>query len=839
MAGSLGSQIISKRLLLLLSLLGSIAWSNLASSSTSLTPLLANNNNLSEAEYSAFVDGAVMAHSIATPEQEVIAPLIVDGRSLGVVHAIIADDFATSNIDIAILIELLEPFISVGLLRELKDQLGLSNRLNFIKLQDLGILLNFDADKVLLQADLAPRIRKRLRHNLHTHPLQQEADPLLIPNAQFNGGLDYILSGGWLNEERQPFNLELDGHLNLDGWVLQNRHSYRENKLNRWQRRQTLLTYDSPDQLTRFSAGDLNYPRAGFMGNPQLSGISFGTFFELQPQLVNYPQSDKDFFLEQDSRVEVFIDGQLSGSRDLIAGQHNIYDMPLIDGVNQVELRITDILGRQQTLRFFETQDQRLLTPGLSNYSITIGVPRVIGLDGIEYQDGNQQLSAFYRHGLSEDLTLGGWLELDNNVRGLGITGVSSQVFGAFSGEIAISSDNRAQNGVSPAIRLGYRYRTRRWSIDSEWYWQDKNFSTLSQTADSNNPHHQARISITFPHLGQWTANLSLSHSRRWQENNQFSKRLTMTRQFARDFRFSVNFAHFNSQSDQESFISMQFYWSPSRSRHIVNASYNSIKQTASTEYSYRRDAELGLDFRAGLRNNNRLNQQRVDINYLSSKMDSRLTLNYDSPIAGVTKRAKNFSLGSAVAFADGQWATSRPLRRQPFALFTSKPSIASARIGIVRGAGTEPSTFLEGADDTAIMPNLSAYYVNQLNLDLQDLPIEMQIQKEHFRVKPSYRSAVVVQLGAEGMTYITATLLDHHGQPIIHKVAYIHSLSNAEPIMLFTDENGFTAVEGLEAGNYQIQVPGIIELTATFKVPEGKQGALSLGQLVLREGSK
>lgn len=816
-----------------------LVWSqNVYSASTSI-PLLSNATITNQTQFSTFVDELAKAGFLAPTKQEVIVPLLVDGRSLGEVHAIIADDPALSNLGIDILIELLEPFVSAGLIHKLKEQLVLSSRLDFAQLNDFGVHLSFDDDKILLRAELAPMIRKPLRHNLQTHPLQQEEDPSIIPNASFSGGLDYFISGSWLNSERQALNLELDGHLNLFGVVLQNRLSYVEQQDSRWQRRQTLLTRDWSNQLTRLSVGDLNYPRIGLMSNPQLSGISFGTFFDLKPLQVNYPLSGEDFFLEKDSRIEVIIDGQLSGRHNLLAGQHNIYDMPLIDGINQVELRITDILGRQQILRFFETQDQRLLTPGLSNYSVTLGIPRSSGLDGITYQDSNQMISGFYRYGWSEDLTIGGWLEIDNNMKGIGITGITSQVFGAFTGELALSHYNGEQSDVAPAVRLGYRYRTRRWTLDSEWSWQHKLFSTLSQTATDNNTHHQARVGLTLPHLGPWTANLSLTHSRRWQGNSNFSKRLTISRQFSQDWRLSLNFAHFNAYSDQESFIGMQFYWSPSGSRHQANASYNSTKNSANTEYNYRRNGELGMDFRAGLRDNDSGHQQRVDINHLSSQVDSRLTLNRETSITGDIKQSRSFSLGAAVAFADGHWATGRPLRGQPFAVFNSEASLAQAKIGIVRGAGQHPTAFLVGAEDTAIMSNLSAYYINQLNIDLQDLPMEIQIQKEQFRVKPGYRGAVVISVGVEGIAYVTATLEYPTGRPLVHKVAYIHSLSGDAPIMVFTDDKGFTVVEGISSGDYQIRIPGVIGLMGTFNVPKGLQGELSLGVLILEEEIK
>jgi outer membrane usher protein len=818
------------RLLLLV-----MAWHQV---SYAIQPSPIDTENTNQTEYHALVDGLSDAGYIMPTRQEVIAPLLINGQLQGEINVIIADSQIHSTLDIRPLNTLLAPFVSARFLRQLADRMVSSNILSFNDLSGMGLHLTFDVEHVLLRATLDPMIRKPQLFDLQTHQQKQD-DSQAIPNAQVSGALDYFISGGWLNDERQAVDLEFDGHINIKNWVLQNRHSYLENKTSHWQRRQTLLTYDWPEKLARFSGGDLNYQRIGFMGSQQISGFSYGTLFELQPQLVSSPLSAEEFFLEQDSRVEVFIDGQLSDRRNLTAGQHNIYDLPLIDGVNQVELKITDVLGRQQTVVFFETQDQRLLNPGLSEYSISMGVPRSSGLDGIEYRENNPMLSTFYRYGWYEDITLGSWLEISEDVFGIGLTGITNQVYGAFTGELAFSSSHGANKEVAPAIRLGYRYRTRNWTFDSEWNWQDAQFATLGQGPEANNSHHQARIGITFPHLGPWSTSLSIAHSRQWQGDNRFSKRLSLTRELAKDWRLSVNFAHFNTQSDQESFIGMQFYWDPSGSRHQANGSFNSDNHASSTEYNYRREGELGFDYRAGLRENDTGNQQRADINYVSPKLTSRFAVNHDNFSAGTSHNTQSFAFGSALGFADGQWSASRPLLGQPFAIISGMSSLSDAKIGIVRGAGVQATAFLDGAGDTSIMPGLSAYYVNRLNLDLQDLPIEMQIREEQFKVKPTYRSAVVLFVGAEGRAYITATLLNPLGQPIIHKVIKVFPLSGADPILVFTDETGLTVVEGLDAGDYQILVPGAKVLSARFSVPEGIQGKLSLGSLTLTEKEK
>jgi outer membrane usher protein len=799
---------------------------------------LVDDKDINQAEYFALVEGFTSAGYITPTSQEVIVPLLFNGQRQGEIHVIIGDSQKHSNLDINSLNKLLTPFVSAGFFRQLKKRFKSLKRLNFKQLSDMGLHLIFDVENVLLRMSLDPMIRKPQRYGLQTHQ-QQKDDSQLIPNAQVSAALDYFVSGGWLNNERQAFNVEFDGHINIHNWVLQSRHSYLEEKINHWQRRQTLLIHDLPDRLVRFSAGDLNYPRIGFMGSQQMSGLSFGTLFELQPQLINYPLSDQDFFIEQDARVEVFIDGQLSDRRNLTAGHHNIYDLPLINGINQVELKITDFLGRQQTLRFFETQDQRLLRPNLSAYSISLGVPRINGFDGIKYNESNPMLSAFYRYGLYEDITLGSWLEFNKETLALGITGITNQVYGAFNGEFAFSFSDDVNKKAAPAIRLGYRYRTRHFTFDTEWNWQDSRFATLSQSAEANNLHHQARIGISLPHLGSWSTRFSIAHGRQWQGENRFSKRISMTRQFAKDWRLSMNITHFNAQSNQESFIGMQFYWSPSGSRHQANGSYNSNKHARNVEYNYRREGELGLDFRTGLRESDNGSQQRADINYLSPTISSRLTLSHDKSSVGTSNSGQSFTLGSALAFADGHWSTSRPMRGQPFAIFSSMPSLSDAKIGIIRGAGLKPTAFLSGAGDTSIMPSLSAYYINQLNLDLQDVPMEMQIRQEQFKVKPTYRSAAVLFIGAEGKAYITATLLNPLGRPIIHKIVKIIPMSGADQILIFTDETGLTVAEGLDAGDYQILVPGDLTLETTFSIPEGIQGKLSLGSLTLTEKEK
>jgi outer membrane usher protein len=771
-------------------------------------------------------------------QKYMLVPLVNNEKVLGGIGVKIAMRYDQSNeITLLPLLNYIRPYISAALSAQLDKKSTNTTAITFSQLARSGIMLNFDANSVELRVDFAARVRREKRYGLATHATQRINESQLTPNATFSGALDYRVAKQWSASSSNNSKIELTGHLNMNGWVLQHQQNFADDRARTWLRSRTLITHDWPDNATRLSLGDLNYRQIGFMGSEQLSGISLSTNYQLQPYTINYPLSEQSFFLQQDADVEVMVNGRSSDKRFLKAGTHNIYDLPLINGVNEVELQITDVFGREQSIRFFASQDQQLLAPGKKEYSVTLGVPRLNSTSGLEYAMQSHKFSAFYRYGVNKDLTMSNWLQLGSNVSVTGITGAKKSVYGVFTGELAVSREPQLSKAYAPAIRLGYRFSSQRFTLDTQWRWQHREFANLSQSATDNNIHHQARINLTLPEINEWNTRLTVAYGRRWQDENVFSKRLNISRKLGQDWYLSINMTHYNSRTDQESFAGLQLTWRSDSSQHRASVGYSSDQR--SSEYSYRSEGELGLNMRAGIRKRDTSLQQDADISYLSEHADVQLAVDRNKSASGQSSITKRASLASSVALADGQWATSRPLQGQPFAILSAQSGIADAHIGVVRGASLEPVAFLENGSDTSVLPNLSPYYVGNVYLDLSLSPVELQVKQETFKIKPAYQSATVISVGVGGKVYVTAKLTDPHGTSLKYKVVNVTEVNGTKLATTFTDASGIVVIEALPPGNYRISVSGQPILTKLITVEDKSLTNVELGTLKMSPEEK
>ncbi|MHC5731259.1 MAG: fimbria/pilus outer membrane usher protein, partial [Nostoc sp.] len=115
-----------------------------------------------------------------------------------------------------------------------------------------------------------------------------------------------------------------------------------------WVRNDLRLVHDAPDQALRYVIGDLSVPISGYQSSRPLLGVAVARNFSLQPYRVTRPISQFEFFLETPSKVEVFINGLPVQTLQLPGGRQDIRDLPLSGGINDVQLIITDAVGRVQ-----------------------------------------------------------------------------------------------------------------------------------------------------------------------------------------------------------------------------------------------------------------------------------------------------------------------------------------------------------------------------------------------------------------------------------------------------------------------------------------------------------
>lgn len=324
-----------------------------------------------------------------------------------------------------------------------------------------GLAAVYDDAKVELRVEIPSELRRTETHSLSGRaPIAEEAAALgpapwsAFVNAFSNQDFSWNVAG--TNAGRQPLRSELDGALNVHDWVVESAASYVEQTANPWVRGDTRLVRDFPGQMARATAGDLAYPLRGYQTFRPMAGIAIARNFTLQPYRLTVPSGYREIFLKSRSRVKVWVNGRLVRSLDLPAGRHDFDEFPLSNGLNDVQLEITDDTGRTENVAFRFTYDLERLTPGLSQFVYAVGAPSANVGASRTYDSKQVTYSLSHRYGFYAPWTLGGYAQGDRFQKTIALETLYSTPLGTLGLEPAYSQINRAD--VSFAGKLKYLF---------------------------------------------------------------------------------------------------------------------------------------------------------------------------------------------------------------------------------------------------------------------------------------------------------------------------------------------------------------------------------------------
>ena len=132
-------------------------------------------------------------------------------------------------------------------------------------------------------------------------------------------------------------------------------------------RLETSLTKDFPDKRTTVRLGD-SVTSSGTLGRPvRFGGVQVASNFATDPNFVTFPLPTIGGLAEQNSVAEVFLNNTVRVSEEVPAGPFEIDNLPVVTGAGEVQLRVTDLLGREQFLTQSYYVSPRLLKEGLSD----------------------------------------------------------------------------------------------------------------------------------------------------------------------------------------------------------------------------------------------------------------------------------------------------------------------------------------------------------------------------------------------------------------------------------------------------------------------------------------
>ena len=779
--------------------------------------------------------------------QKVIVPFFIDGQQRGQVLLNLGNIPAV-QIQAAPLLAETEKVIRPDTQTKLTNAVDAEGNLNLEILRQNGLEATFDRSKLELQIQVPPTQRRTNVASLNERRLPRGTENAIRPSTlsgyvNFRADQDYIWQGSEQSQiGRQPLRFGLDGALNYKNCVFEGRSDFTEGRTPAFIRGDLRLVRDAPDQALRYVIGDLSIPVTGYQNSQSQIGISVARNFSLQPHLVTRPISQYEFFLESDSRVDVLVNGRLERTLQLPAGRQDIRDLPLSAGINDVELVITDNVGRVQRLNFYHPVGADLLAPGVQQFAYSLGFPTTDSSGDRNYDFTEPIVTLSHRLGVTNRLTAGSYLQANFDQQIIGLEGSWATRYGNLGWDMALSHE--PELGIDYAARLRYEYsklgvnnpsqRSFRLTLET----RGENFSRVGE----DNPNNDFFYDITANYSQQlfWKirGNLSTRYEFGRDTPNTYSLSLGLSKSFRNGLNMRLNLSQNRDQNgfeQQRAFINLS--WSIPKIRQSIQVSSdvnNNGQYKNSLNWSYNPLRTIGRPkMSLGLTQNDRSYNLTGRLSYTGYYFnwdlsnDAVFTVDGDGGISNTSK----LSLATALVFADGHFGWSRPIN-DSFALVIPKDSVRDQEIVInpsINGSIARLDRF-----GFAVVPNLSPYNLSTLIIDAPNLPVGMDLGNRAITILPTYRSGTLVEVGTDATVFLRGILLNANGEPVSLQSGQIVSISdsNFPVVTLFTNRSGRFATAGLKPGRYQIKLFTNPPAEMEFEIPANATGIYDTGTL-------
>lgn len=743
------------------------------------------------------------------------------------------------------LLEVLGPILDPARFAELEAALTGVAFAPAAQITALGYGLSYDPETIGLIIEIPPSARTTRQVRLARFDDVQLGE--LDEPAGFSGYVNFrtFTDYTWSGPDqglRAPTAL-IDSAIRFRGIVLENEATLRLEGGNTqtFVREGTRFVYDDRRRLARWTLGDLRPISRGFAGAPQLAGISLVRLYSvLEPQRNVQPRGDRTFTLTRSSTVEAFINGQPVRRIRLDPGTYNVRDFPFVQGSNDVRLVIEDDAGGREEIGFSFFFDRTLLAPGLTEFGLFAGVLAPFSGGSRDYRFDEPAASGFFRRGFSQAFT--GGVNFNVNRRGAVVGGeaVFATPFGTLGGDLALSQVDNIGTGYAFNVSLlrtfgGQASRGRSVALSAEH--RSRNFANPTELFADNRfswdfaaTYAQAIGELQFISV---TGQYSIGRGPVLDEKSvrvTYGLRITPRINLTADAIYEDR-ALFGEDYGVRVGVTFRF-----GRRSSVSAEYDSRVQRGRIGYQTSRgdgvgswsasaDLDVGEDdvgFDGGV--NYTANRAEIGLNHSTI---------FDITGSQVDSQRTSLRFGTAIAFADGSLALSRPIF-DSFAMVRPHRTLQGATVYVDprEGTYTARSDFF----GPAVEPDLSAYTERVITFDVPNAPIGYDLGQGNVRVSPPYRSGYLVIAGSDYSVTAVGTFLDRNGAPVSLLAGSATELSAPDrpPITVFTNRSGRFGISGLRPGRWRIDMPTEPPSSVVIDVPAAERGVLRLGQVQL-----
>lgn len=538
------------------------------------------------------------------------------------------------------------------------------------------------------------------------------------------------------------------------------------------------LSRDFLDRRTTLRLGD-TISTGGALASPvRMAGIQYGTNFATDPSFVTFPLPTIGGLARQDSVVDVFIDNVQRDTRSVPPGPFALENLPVVTGAGELQLVVTDLLGREQMVTQSYYVSSRLLKPGLHDFGYELGATRRdYGRESFDY--GDAFASATHRYGFSDRLTGEAHAGLEPTTQTGALGG--SWLFGEW-GVVSAGTGlgHSDDDGAGWLGQIAYEYDSASFAFGARTRYTTDGYREPGADEEAARS-DQISLNLDFGDYGRFGM-LFLNRDGRDTEDA-----TTLATTYSLAFgpgSLTLRAAQLFRPNDELAVSAI--YTIPLGQRR--SASVEALKRgsdygTAASFRQTRGASDLGLDYRIAAETGTR-----------DDSIEGRLS--YQTTVGAAELAAERFNgdnalragVNGSLALVDGKVAPSRRVDRA-FGL-VNLPGFPDVRVYLDnRMAGrTDGSGRL-------LLPSLRPYEGNRVRLDVHDLPLDAEITTAEVEAVPYDRSGMTIEFPLERMTQATATLRGADGEPL---PTGLRLRSSDGKVTAWVARDGFSEVRGV-----------------------------------------
>jgi outer membrane usher protein len=519
-------------------------------------------------------------------------------------------------------------------------------------------------------------------------------------------------------------------------------------------RLESTWTLDLPEKLQTLRVGDSINATGAWGQAARFGGVHFGTNFATQPTLITTPLLLAQGEAILPSTVDVLVNGQRVASDAVPPGPFTIDKVPAINGAGEMQVIVTDALGRQQVLSQAYYTGPALLHAGLNEYSFDAGAIRE------DYASrsnayGDFMMSGTFRRGITDRLTAE--LHAEGEWGSAGAVGID----GALQvGNLGIATLTAAVGGDGDLGWLGgvgFQRAGPRLSVFAQTRYTSEEFEQLGTGVRTDRPKQRSFGGFGFS-LGEY-GNLQLSYGRQ----SYWARPSTDVLGFS----YSVTLGNFG-------------YLGFLANRSTGDGSSTDVIMTWTMPLGDRRTASLAVERSPGTAGDHSTDvvaavQQSLPAGTgagyyvaMSSNENAQLDYYYQGAagLIGAHYARRDGQDGWRVDASGGLALTSAGI--MPATALDE--SFAVVELADYAGLTVYVDNQPVGRTDArgrVLLDSMRAYEASSVSIDPTELPLDASLATASMTVTPAYRSGPVVRFPVIRASAATLRLLQSDGVPV------------------------------------------------------------------------